>query len=204
MITFHKNKKTISSDVLRVLKEKKITEYLRKKGHEPIKKNNGRLFFLCPFPDHNETKPSFTVWIDKEFENFYCFGCNRSNTIVNLVSELEAISYKEAFRRLSDGIEIDIEDDIKTEIANIEKVSEVDPFLNLAKSLIDIASVSRSFIEGSNFSDEEISIIDKMHAEVDKNIIELNFDKIDEIALSLPSILFKRREKILNNERIRS
>ena len=49
---------------------------MEKKGHFPVKNlTGGRLSYLCPLPWHAESKPSFVVWTNSEYENFYCFGC---------------------------------------------------------------------------------------------------------------------------------
>ena len=66
----------MDSLVYQILKTKSIVSYLERKGHNPVKQlSGGRLSYLCPFVDHKESKPSFMVWTNAEFENFHCFGC---------------------------------------------------------------------------------------------------------------------------------
>ena len=70
---------TLQSVIEHILKKKSIVEYLEKKGYQPFKQlTGGKLSYLCPLPGHTETRPSFFVWTNSEFENFYCFGCLRS------------------------------------------------------------------------------------------------------------------------------
>ena len=38
---------------------------------------------LCPYPDHNEKTPSFSVSPEKNF--YYCFGCQRGGDAIKLV-----------------------------------------------------------------------------------------------------------------------
>ena len=37
----------------------------------------------CPFPDHRETKPSFTLY--PHDNSYHCFGCKEHGTILNLM-----------------------------------------------------------------------------------------------------------------------
>jgi DNA primase len=49
--------------------------------NELIKRGNN-YFTLCPFPDHNEKTPSFTVRLDKG--TYSCYGCHKYGKIVDL------------------------------------------------------------------------------------------------------------------------
>ncbi|WP_053058153.1 DNA primase [Rubrobacter aplysinae] len=64
---------------------------------------------LCPFPDHSEKTPSFSVTPDKGF--YYCFGCQRGGDAIKLVSELRNLSFVESISYLADrsGIELEYE-----------------------------------------------------------------------------------------------
>lgn len=60
----------------------KLLDYLKSKGYKP--KGIGNVYRIsCPFPDHKETKPSFTIW--PENNTFHCFGCQRTGGIVKLM-----------------------------------------------------------------------------------------------------------------------
>jgi hypothetical protein len=60
----------------------RIVEYLRSKGIH-LKAIGGVYRAKCPFPDHVETKPSFTVWANEN--KFFCFGCRRVGGISRLM-----------------------------------------------------------------------------------------------------------------------
>ncbi len=64
---------------------------------------------LCPYPDHNEKTPSFSVSPDKSF--YYCFGCSRGGDAIKLVMELKSFSFGEAVSHLAErfGIELRFE-----------------------------------------------------------------------------------------------
>lgn len=64
---------------------------------------------LCPYPDHNEKTPSFSVTPEKSF--YYCFGCQRGGDAIKLVMELKSFSFVEAVSHLAErfGVELKFE-----------------------------------------------------------------------------------------------
>jgi DNA primase len=74
-----------------------------------LRRQGARYAGLCPFPDHSEKTPSFSVTPDKGF--YYCFGCQRGGDSIRLVSELKNLSFVEAVSELADrsGIELEYE-----------------------------------------------------------------------------------------------
>lgn len=70
-----------------------------------ILKKRGRNYLgLCPF--HREKTPSFSVSPDKQI--FHCFGCGVGGTVINFISKIENLSYRESLEFLADkaGIEM--------------------------------------------------------------------------------------------------
>ena len=70
-----------------------------------ILKKNGRNYLgLCPF--HREKTPSFCVSPDKQI--FHCFGCGVGGTVINFISRIENLSYRESLEFLAEraGIEL--------------------------------------------------------------------------------------------------
>ena len=61
---------------------------------------------LCPYPDHDEKTPSFSVSPDKNF--YYCFGCQKGGDAIKMVMELKSLSFAEAVSYLADrsGVEL--------------------------------------------------------------------------------------------------
>jgi len=81
----------------------------------------------CPFPDHNDSAPSFSY--DDEKEVFNCFGCGRSGDVVNLHYYMNSIederySRLRAVRELSREFKFEIPDMTKQEM----KVGKVNKF----------------------------------------------------------------------------
>ena len=54
---------------------------------------------LCPFLDHNEKTPSFSVSASKQV--YYCFGCQKSGNIYTYLQEQRAMSFPEAVEFLA-------------------------------------------------------------------------------------------------------
>ena len=64
-----------------------------------ILKRSGRNFFgLCPF--HKEKTPSFSVSPDKQI--FHCFGCGTGGTVIQFVSKIENLDFKETLELLAE------------------------------------------------------------------------------------------------------
>jgi len=70
--------------------------HLTRKGDEYV----GR----CPFPDHSDSTPSFSV--NEQKGVFNCFGCGRGGNTISFVQQITGASYIEACRELHDGGEL--------------------------------------------------------------------------------------------------
>lgn len=84
-----------------ILSRHSIEEYLADKGHQPIKRGEDELVYLCPV--HSESTGSFHVTISKRI--FHCFGCGYSGSIIDLVSRMEGLGVGGALKKLSNKIE---------------------------------------------------------------------------------------------------
>ncbi len=188
--------------IKQILRSRSIVDYLEQKGHSPVHRmRNDRLFYNCPLPDHEEKKPSFVVWTQDEHENFYCFGCQRHNNIINLVSFMEGISFKESLKRLSDGMEMsDIEEGefaIQQLDRDIEKLRDnpiYSPCTEFTSTILSISSLCRHHMVGVNFDDNEIRIVDKFWELVDGKIADFAFEELEETLSFLPEILTTRQD----------
>jgi hypothetical protein len=87
-----------------ILRKFKITDYLESKHIYPEGgERNGKLFYKCPLHQGDNT-PSFVVYTNGEFENFYCYGCKAKYHIIHLYRDLEHVTLKDAIAAMSDGI----------------------------------------------------------------------------------------------------
>jgi DNA primase len=74
-----------------------------------LRRQGTRFIGLCPYPEHSEKTPSFSVSQDRGF--YYCFGCQRGGDAIKLVSELKSFSFVDAVAYLAErsGVEIEFE-----------------------------------------------------------------------------------------------
>ncbi len=74
-----------------------------------LRRQGARLSGLCPYPDHQEKTPSFSVTPDKGF--YYCFGCSRGGDAIKLLMDLKGLDFAEAVSYLADrsGVELQYE-----------------------------------------------------------------------------------------------
>ncbi|MDQ4064039.1 MAG: DNA primase [Actinomycetota bacterium] len=74
-----------------------------------LRRAGARFSGLCPYPDHQEKTPSFSVAPDKNV--YYCFGCQRGGDSIKLVVELKSLPFVEAVSHLAErfGIELEME-----------------------------------------------------------------------------------------------
>ena len=66
-----------------------------------LKGKGNRLMGLCPFPDHVEKTPSFSVSQDRQV--YYCFGCMKSGNIFTYLREQRGLGFVEAVELLAGG-----------------------------------------------------------------------------------------------------
>ncbi len=185
-------------------------EYLEKKGHFPVKSlTGGRLSYLCPLPWHAESKPSFVVWTNSEYENFYCFGCQAKHNIIHLVAFLDNIAARRAIEKLSDGMEFTIADDEKLvqadhiqhylKIAGVSK-GDHDAVAELAKSMVEISNICNMFLESVDYADKECDRMDKLWAIVDRSLQDFDFEKIERIRADIGGLILKHKEALHQKE----
>ena len=76
-----------------------LAEYIRTRCNVEFKPKGKELLCKCPFPDHDDGKPSFSVNVDKNL--FQCFGCGRKGSIIDFVKEYDNLSLAETLKKLS-------------------------------------------------------------------------------------------------------
>lgn len=54
-----------------------------------VKQTPGGFIAVCPFPDHDDSTPSFVMYPDTQ--SYFCFGCNRSGKASWFRKEMERI-----------------------------------------------------------------------------------------------------------------
>ncbi len=72
-----------------------------------LKRQGARFTGLCPYPDHQEKTPSFSVSPDRGF--YYCFGCSRGGDTIKLVMDLKSFDFAEAVSYLAERSGVDLQ-----------------------------------------------------------------------------------------------
>lgn len=67
-------------------------------GFMRLVKKGKNYFALCPF--HGEKTPSFSL--NEQLQTYHCFGCGKGGDVIQLVMELEAMTYVEAIQFLAE------------------------------------------------------------------------------------------------------
>lgn len=75
---------------------------------------------LCPFPNHNENTPSFSISSQKQI--FKCFGCGVAGNSINLVAGLYNVKNIEAAKIINRNLNLGIE--FKEKGVKIKKSTE--------------------------------------------------------------------------------
>jgi len=69
-----------------------------------LRPTGGGLMGRCPFPDHKEKTPSFSVSETKQV--YHCFGCHKSGNIFSFLRDFQGFSFPEAVEFLADRASI--------------------------------------------------------------------------------------------------
>lgn len=64
-----------------------------------LRRSGGNHMGLCPFPDHVEKTPSFSVSETKQV--YFCFGCKKSGNIFSFVEQYLGMGFKESIEFLA-------------------------------------------------------------------------------------------------------
>lgn len=67
--------------------------------HTQLKGSGGRFMGLCPFPNHKEKTPSFSVNEDRQL--YHCFGCKKSGNVFHFIQEMQGLSFPETIEYLA-------------------------------------------------------------------------------------------------------
>lgn len=67
--------------------------------HTELKGSGHRLMGRCPFPDHNDKSPSFSVTEDNQL--YFCYGCKKGGNIFTFLETFNGMSFPEAVEFLA-------------------------------------------------------------------------------------------------------
>lgn len=98
--------------VAEVLERTDIVEVIG--GYVKLRRSGKEFAACCPFPDHSEKTPSFTVNPAKRF--YHCFGCGRHGSAVGFLMEFGRMGFRQAMAELARrlGMRLPVEQLAKT------------------------------------------------------------------------------------------
>lgn len=114
-----------------------ITQYTQ------LKQSGNGYMGRCPFPDHVEKTPSFSVSESKQV--YHCFGCKKSGNIFSFLKEYNGMSFSEAIEYLADRASIPLPE-IKNDYAQAEQV-QYQANLDLKKQITKVNKIATDFFK---------------------------------------------------------
>ena len=68
-------------------------------SYTKLKKQGRSLIGCCPFPDHHDSTPSFSVVRENGY--FHCFGCGAGGDVITFIRKMENLDYVDAVKFLA-------------------------------------------------------------------------------------------------------
>jgi len=201
-----------------IAKSVKITDYLTSKGVRWSSQDGDRLKYRCPLPGHNkDNTPSFFVYDKADRQDFYCYGCKHAGSIIQLVAAYEQISIKDSIKKLSAGLNINIDDVIDSllrEIINtINSDEKTDKTELILSTSLFIGVHMHDFLTKVNFDKDELDIAEKVFSLTDSLVLIQNLEELEQLSNVLPKKTKQRylmyadkikREEIQNIRNLRA
>jgi len=185
-------------DIQKILEDNKVTDYLFSKNILPIgpPSPSGKVKYLCPL--HNEKTPSFFVYTEDKYENFFCYGCKTGGNFLDLYCKMENISFGRALRIFNVNVEIDNEKELSKIIERIKsQISEkkVEKSKNnTSLVMLKMGVLGRSFLEKFDFDKEVEDFLESVYKKID----EASWAKDDILVENMYDICI--REKLFNKK----
>lgn len=167
-----------------IRKNHKITDYLSDRGIHPKRSDSMKSQYHCPLPGHSLDKtPSFNVYHKDDHEDFFCYGCKRGGSIIQLMVEYEHIGFEEAIRRLSEGLNLDVAtimDALITECM-MDSNENFDFVIRSTEIAFCINKKLYDFLKAVEFDPKGLEFVETIGKLVDKFLYAGNYEKLKEM-----------------------
>lgn len=90
--------------ITKVLDANNLVDFISQ--HTQLKSTGSGLMGRCPFPDHQEKTPSFSVSETKQV--YHCFGCHKKGNLFTFLKEYQGMSFPETIEFLAQRANIPI------------------------------------------------------------------------------------------------
>ncbi len=180
----------------------KISEYLSNKGITPKRVSANKQFYVCPI--HKDSDPSFCLYMPSSLddcENYFCFGCKSSSSIVTLMGELDfgggVEGWKKAIQHLSQGVDNSPIGEISFLIDELKRqIEETRSNVWSEKSLVDnsliISRLGDFYLSQTGYDRGEVEFLEKVYKTVDSYILKNDLKTLEDSKNFLIKQLNKR------------
>lgn len=155
-----------------------------------LKGSGSRYTGLCPFFDHTEKTPSFSVSGEKQV--YHCFGCGKSGNIFTYLKEQRGFSFREAIEYLAEKAHIPlpknfIREDAGFEIYKTFKNINKKAALFYHQNLLSLSKSSKAWVwlKQRGYSQETIKSFQLGYAPKGNQLLKMLKEKEVSPALSL-------------------
>jgi len=191
----------------RILEEKKITDFLEENGIYPLKKSGEKYVYRCPIHS-GDNDPSFLVYPvgtkGRNYQTYHCFGCHSGINIINLKSDLDNVSIKDAIKFFLKGMNIEAVDVIDSTISSIvngirgteKEENESDTRIELKMMMLN--TLCRKYLLECDDEEETDFFEDIFFKKVDELAMARDIDTLDEYfeMLVIKNVLLNRKDAI--------
>jgi len=166
-----------------IRKRHKISDYFTTKGIDVVSITPERIRYRCPL--HNEKKPSFMLYLNGDYENYFCWGCRKAGDIISIYSQLEGKHYKDAIKFLGDGISITNEEELDLIIRKIKfdmenPISKKNAENELASLSLRFSILGYIVLEETQYNEEVIAFLEDVYKKIDDFIRKEDFTSLEE------------------------
>lgn len=119
----------------RVLEANNIVDIISQ--YTQLRNSGGGFMGRCPFPDHPEKTPSFSVSESKQL--YHCFGCQKKGNLIGFLRDYNGLSFIESVEYLAERAHIPMP------VANEAAAKEESALAAKKKQLVQIYDQARNF-----------------------------------------------------------
>ncbi|KKM17504.1 hypothetical protein LCGC14_1675110 [marine sediment metagenome] len=177
-----------------IFKERKIVDLLENRGFVPARQQPGKLIYHCPLHT-GDNDPSFVVYLNKEYQNYFCYGCSSGGNVINLLSAIDKISLREAAKYLIKGIDINEIDVISSLLKAVKEGIIIDHDDSIEELILMINYICKKHFEELNLDETEIGDFNVLFQEIDRFMMARDIDTLREVYNFLLLRGFAQRKK---------
>lgn len=167
-----------------ILKEKKITDFLSDRNIYSTKSYANKVVYRCPI-HAGDNDPSFIVYTNDIYQNYYCYGCGVGGNIINLMSDVDNISLRQAAYNLIQGIDIKEQDVLRSVVKAMNDGIIVDHRQELGSLFLKINRVCYNYLKDIDFDKQEFLFFEQIFGKIDEIVKNKNMSLLEQIYIFL-------------------